>query len=115
MNIIAMVVKIHLVIINFGLRNLASLASIGILITAHELSITTIFDILAPFCSKVLHTGNAAYMGPAETLPRAREIKEPFNPDPSPNALTIISFGTQASIKAVSKNTTGIMTNISFK
>src|SRR5690554_4756544 len=99
---------------NLGLKNLASLASIGTFITAQALNITTIFDMLAPFFIRVLHTGNAAYIGPADILPSNIDIKEPFNPDLSPKYSIIIFLGTQASINEVSKNITGIIVSISF-
>ncbi len=86
------------------LKNFASLANIGTFITAQALNITTILDILAPFLSKVLHTGKAAYMGgPADILPSNMDIKEPFNPDLSPRFSIMTFLGTQASIKEVSK------------
>ncbi len=43
------VVRSHLVTINRDPKNFASFASIGILITAHVLSIITILDTAAPF------------------------------------------------------------------
>lgn len=50
------VVKIHRIIINFGLKNFASFKSMGTLITAHVLSITTILEILAPFSRRALQS-----------------------------------------------------------
>jgi hypothetical protein len=43
-----------------------------------------------------LHTGKAAYIGPAEKLPSKKENMEPLNPEPSPKAFSIDFLGTQA-------------------
>lgn len=107
------VVSIQRAAMNLGPKNLASLTSMGILTTAQVLSSITILEILAPLANRVLHTGKAAYMGPAEKLPNKNENTAPFNPDSVPKLRSIAVLGTQALINAVSSSTTGIMVTIS--
>ena len=86
---------------NRGPKNLDSFKSIGTLTTAQALSMMTIFETLAPFLSSILQTGNAAYIGPAEKLPRINEKMEPLNPEPSPKPFMMVSLGTHASMSDV--------------
>ena len=109
-----MVVKTHLKAMNLGPRNLASLRSIGTFMTAQVLSIITILDILAPFRRSVLHTGKAAYIGPAEKLPKRKEYMAPLKPELLPKFLSIAALGTQAFMRRSRSQMTGIIISISF-
>ena len=100
---------------NFTPKNLASFASIGSFTTAQELRTITTFPKLAPLSSSILEIGKAAYIGPAEILPKNRANIFPFNPESKPNPFIIAYFGISASNTTVRRYTTGIIIIISTK
>ncbi len=60
------------------------------------------FEMLAPRCSSIFAMGNAAYTGPADTLPSASASTLPFMPEFSPKFLMTASLGTSTSMTVVS-------------
>ena len=95
-------------------KNFASFKSMGTFITAQELKIITKFRTEAPFLWSMTHMGNAAYMGPADMLPRTNDNMIPLILDSFPKYLVIFSFATHVSKSAVRTNITGIIINISL-
>ena len=89
-------------------------SSIGILVVDQAPMKMRIFLNLTPFFMKTAATGKAPYNGPAAADPIRIANTTPFNPDPSPMYLTMVSLGTQMSSNPSRMNIGGMTSSISF-